>query len=110
MQDNQLELVPYSLRIRDTVYPTSVPPHFFKRKRWKRPDPAHIKATIPGTVLQVFAKKGQKVERGDKLAVFVTMKMHNAILAPHAGEVVEVFVKEGDTFPKDMLLFEVRPR
>lgn len=101
-------MTPGEVRILDTTYPTNVTKRYLNRKKWERPNPDVVLSFIPGTVLQLAVKKGQKVKAGDTLAVFVAMKMHNTVLAPHDGEVVEIFVKEGDKFHKGASLFEVR--
>jgi biotin carboxyl carrier protein len=96
------------LRILDTSYQTNITKRYLNRKAWKNPNPNIVVSFIPGTVLQLLVKKGQQVKAGDKLAIFVAMKMHNAVLAPHDGTVAEIFVNEGDRFPKGASLLEVR--
>ncbi|MDR1341983.1 MAG: biotin/lipoyl-binding protein [Prevotellaceae bacterium] len=108
-EKNQQELVPGSVCILDTAYPTNVTRRYLERKKWVRPNSNIVLSFIPGTILQLLVKEGQAVKAGDKLAVFVAMKMHNTVLAPHDGEVVKIFVCEGDRFPKGASLFEVRP-
>ena len=49
-----------------------------------------LKAPMPGTVLEVMAKEGQRVREGQHLMTLEAMKMEHKILAPKPGEVTEV--------------------
>lgn len=55
-----------------------------------------IEAPMPGLVKAVFAKAGQAVAEGDRLAVLEAMKMEHALLAARDGVVAEVLVAAGD--------------
>lgn len=55
-----------------------------------------IEAPMPGLVKGVFAKAGQVVQAGDRLAILEAMKMEHALLAVRDGIVAEVMVAEGD--------------
>ena len=54
-----------------------------------------IEAPMPGMVKAVFAKAGQAVAAGDRLAVLEAMKMEHALLAARDGVVAEVLVTAG---------------
>ncbi len=54
-----------------------------------------IEAPMPGLVKGVFAKAGQVVAEGDRLAILEAMKMEHALLAVRDGVVAEVLVVEG---------------
>jgi len=54
-----------------------------------------IEAPMPGLVKAVFAKVGQKVVIGDRLAVLEAMKMEHSLLAERDGVVGEVLVETG---------------
>ena len=54
-----------------------------------------VKAPMPGVILEVSVKAGDKVTRGQQIAVLDAMKMHNVIGAPRAGTIAEVFVVAG---------------
>ena len=54
-----------------------------------------VKSEITGTVWQLKAKPGDKVESGDTLIVIESMKMEMAVLAPASGVVHEVRCAEG---------------
>jgi 3-methylcrotonyl-CoA carboxylase alpha subunit len=54
-----------------------------------------IEAPMPGLVKAVFAAAGQKVVKGDRLAVLEAMKMEHALLAERDGIVAEVLTVTG---------------
>jgi len=54
-----------------------------------------VEAPMPGLVKGVFAKAGQVVAEGDRLAILEAMKMEHALLAARDGVVAEVLVSEG---------------
>jgi 3-methylcrotonyl-CoA carboxylase alpha subunit len=53
-----------------------------------------IEAPMPGLVKALFAKAGQTVTAGTRLAVLEAMKMEHGLLAPRDGVVAEVLVNE----------------
>ena len=55
-----------------------------------------IRSEITGTVWQVKAKSGDRVEPGDTLVVIESMKMEIPVLAEDGGTVQEILVKEKD--------------
>ena len=56
-----------------------------------------VKAPMPGVILEVAVKVGDRVERGQAVAVLDAMKMHNTIGAPRAGVVAEVLASAGQS-------------
>jgi 3-methylcrotonyl-CoA carboxylase alpha subunit len=54
-----------------------------------------IEAPMPGLVKAVFAKAGQEVKQGDRLAILEAMKMEHALLAARDGVVAEVLAEAG---------------
>ena len=57
--------------------------------------PGAVVSSMQGMILSVKAKVGSKVNAGDTICVIEAMKMENAVNAPHAGIVQEIFVAEG---------------
>lgn len=55
-----------------------------------------LKAPMPGLVVKVPVKEGEKVEQGDVLLILESMKMQNELKAPRAGTVQHIRVSEGD--------------
>ena len=66
----------------------------------------NIKAPMPGLILNINVKEGQKVKEGDTLLVLEAMKMENAISAENDGTIKSVNVKTGNTVEKGELLIE----
>ena len=54
-----------------------------------------IVAPMPGTILRVAVKAGDKATKGQTLLVFEAMKMENEILAPSDCVIQEVSVTKG---------------
>jgi biotin carboxyl carrier protein len=54
-----------------------------------------VVAPMPGTVLQVAVKIGDRVSKGQTLLVLEAMKMENEIMAPAAGVVSELNITQG---------------
>jgi pyruvate carboxylase subunit B len=64
-----------------------------------------VKSTMPGIIIKIMVKAGEKVKEGDVIAILESMKMENDIKSPIAGEVKSVFVNEDDTVgPADILM------
>ncbi|APG46431.1 acetyl/propionyl/methylcrotonyl-CoA carboxylase subunit alpha [Phaeobacter porticola] len=55
-----------------------------------------IEAPMPGLVKAVFAKAGDEVKEGDRLAILEAMKMEHSLLAARDGIVAEVLAQAGD--------------
>ena len=76
-----------------------------------RPRPSHqgcVTTAMPGTIVDVKAKIGDKVEAGDGVLVIEAMKMENEIQAPESGVVISVHVKKGDSVAPDETLVEIQ--
>lgn len=97
------------LIIDDGVYETRLTRKYRKRKPWQKQDPGKVLAVIPGTIVAVRVKKGQRVRRGESLLVLEAMKMKNEIFAPIDGRVKELHVTEGQVVPRLHLLAELEP-
>ena len=54
-----------------------------------------VAAPIPGTVLEVFVKVGDKIEAGQPVLKLEAMKMENTISAPISGKVTSITVAKG---------------
>lgn len=66
-----------------------------------------IKAPLPGTVVAINVKVGQKVNEGDSLIKLVAMKMENDIIAEKGGVVKEIMVRKNESVNKDDILIIV---
>ncbi len=77
-----------------------------------RPRPHHagcVTTAMPGTIVAVKVKIGDKVKAGDGVLVIEAMKMENEIQAATTGTVVAVHVTKGDTVTPDESLLEIQP-
>lgn len=69
-------------------------------------EPKHIGATMPGTVIKMLCKEGDKVEKGDYLLITEAMKMETTIQAPFKGVIKRIHVKDGAAISVNDLLVE----
>ena len=68
-----------------------------------------LTAPLPGTVIKIAVKKGQRVAANDLLAIVEAVKMEHQITAPFGGTVGAVHFREGDRVNKDDLLLDLEP-
>jgi 3-methylcrotonyl-CoA carboxylase alpha subunit len=69
----------------------------------------HLRSPMPGQVLDVRARPGDRVEAGAVLVVLEAMKMEHSLSAPWAGTVVAVAVKAGDRVEEGVELAVLEP-
>ena len=67
-----------------------------------------VTAPMHGKVVAVFVALGERVEKGQRLAVVEAMKMEHALVAPVSGEVVEVAAEPGAQVAEGTLLVHIR--
>ncbi len=65
-----------------------------------------ITAPIPGSIISVAVKPGDKVTKGQELCVLEAMKMKNAIRANRDGQIATVYATVGQTVQKGAPLVE----
>ncbi len=95
-----------TLIVHGTKYRTLYTKKYESRNKWQQKNDKHILSFIPGTVLELFVKNGEKVQENQPLLVLEAMKMENTIFAPFSGTVKAVNIKLGDRVPKDTLMIE----
>jgi oxaloacetate decarboxylase alpha subunit/pyruvate carboxylase subunit B len=61
-------------------------------------------APMPGMVVSIEKKQGEKVKAGETVVILEAMKMQNALPAPVDGTIKEVHVDSGDQVDKDDVL------
>ena len=98
---------PQIIIVHSAKYQTTYNQKYLNRKKWIEPNPNHINSFIPGTIVDVFVKEGQKVKAGESLLVLEAMKMHNNVQMPFHGKVVKVNVVNGQKVPKNYLMIEL---
>ena len=89
-------------------FKTRLSKKFLNHKPYAPPDYKKIYAFIPGTILNVSVKDKHKIKKGEHLLVLQAMKMNNIISSQIDGTVKKVYVKKGDTVPKNFLLVELK--
>jgi len=82
----------------DTTIPTGLPSDYKSDER--------ILAPIPGLVLEVFVRAGDRVNPGDRLLVIEAMKMRNTLRSGHALTVASVDVEAGEAVKSGQRLVE----
>ncbi|MCK4634197.1 hypothetical protein KAT42_05125 [Candidatus Bathyarchaeota archaeon] len=59
---------------------------------------------MPGKIVLLKVKSGDRVEVGDPLCILEAMKMENEVIAPVGGVVVDVKVDQGSSVDKGDVL------
>ena len=70
-------------------------------------NPNHVPAPMPGSVVTVAVKPGQKVSKGNPLVSVEAMKMETVIAADRDATVIKVLVAPGDRVDAKDLLIEL---
>lgn len=68
-----------------------------------------VSANIPGKVVTVEVKIGDKVSEGQVVMILEAMKMQNEIQAPVSGEVTEIHCEEGQSIEANVPLLVITP-
>lgn len=71
-------------------------------------DTKDIVSPIQGNVIDVLAKPGQKVKKGDVLLLIEAMKLENEVNAPSDCEIVEILVNKGQTVATNQVLIKIK--
>ena len=66
-----------------------------------------VDSPLPGRVVSILVKPGDKVVTGDTVVTLEAMKMENAITSNYTGVVRQVLVAEGDAVLADTPLIEI---
>jgi biotin carboxyl carrier protein len=66
-----------------------------------------IKAPMPGLILKIRKKVGDKVEQGESVIILEAMKMENDIKAPASGVIENISISEGSPVEKGITLFSI---
>ena len=64
-------------------------------------------APLPGKVIALKVKVGDKVKAGQEVVILEAMKMENSITSDVAGTIKQILVQEGDNVATDAILVEV---
>ena len=63
-----------------------------------------VVAQMPGTIIEILVKIGDKVEEDQELMILESMKMENPVYPPSDGTVKEIKVAVGDKVSTDQVL------
>lgn len=66
----------------------------------------HIKAPMPGLVLELLVEVGQEVSKGDSVLILEAMKMENVIKAEGDAVVKNITINKGDAVEKNQIMIE----
>ncbi len=66
-----------------------------------------VRTSMPGKVIKVLVKEGERVEEGQPILVLEAMKMQNEIKSPGSGTITRINPKAGDSVETGALLFQV---
>jgi biotin carboxyl carrier protein len=66
-----------------------------------------VKAPLPGLIIDVKVREGEKVRAGQNIVVMEAMKMENQIQATTDGTVKKIFVKKGDNVAEGNAMVEI---
>jgi len=69
----------------------------------------HPVAPMPGTIVAVKVRAGERVAAGQPLLIMEGMKMELTLAAPLAGTVERVLCAEGDSVDAEAVLVDIRP-
>jgi len=106
MAENEKEYRPFL--VDQVPYMTLTTKKYENRKKWQPSNPKEICSIIPGSVIDVFVKPGQKVKSGEVLLILDSMKMHTKIEMPYDGVIKAVNLAKGDRIPKNAVLITIK--
>lgn len=66
-----------------------------------------VNSPMPGKVLDVLVKTGDKVKVGDPIIILESMKMENTITAEFGGYINNIFAAEGDILASGQMMLDV---
>lgn len=66
-----------------------------------------VKSPMPGMILKIKKKVGDQIEIGESVVILEAMKMENDLRSPSSGIIKEIFVKEGTSVEKDVVLLTI---
>ena len=69
-----------------------------------------LNAPMPGVVLTIKVRVGNKVKKGDPLIVLEAMKMENVLGSPIDGVIESIEVNENDTIEKNTVLIKFQKK
>jgi len=68
---------------------------------------AAVIAPMPGVIINVLVREGDKIKAGEAIIVLEAMKVENTLTAPAAGKVTEIHCHVGDSVKKGAVLVQI---
>ena len=66
-----------------------------------------VRAPLPGLIIDVKVREGEKVKAGQNIVIMEAMKMENQIQATIDGTVKKIFIKKGDNVAEGNAMVEI---
>ena len=95
------------LLIDETPYETEIPENDLIGRFKGISDPLEVRAIIPGTIVEIKVKEGQRISYGQVLLILEAMKMYNEIEAKIDGKIEEISVSAGDRVEKGQPMIQI---
>jgi biotin carboxyl carrier protein len=67
----------------------------------------HLKAPMPGLVITVLVKEGQKIKKDELLLILESMKMQNELKSPRDGVVSRIRIQPGESVEQRQILLTI---
>ncbi len=104
LSEEKAEMVDFT--VNGVTMSTTLTKKFMNRRSWVKPHDNKVYSFIPGTVRELFVRKGDRVKENDRLLILEAMKMMNTITAPLNGTISKIHVAPGDKVPKGKVMVE----
>jgi biotin carboxyl carrier protein len=106
----RFEVTPENEAAQAAAQPIAEKKRFAPNPQTASPNPAISGSTqtapLPGTVIEVFIKAGEKVEAGQVILIIEAMKMKNSIRSIYSGTVKDVLVSAGQSVAHKQALIQ----
>lgn len=79
----------------------------YKPKAPDRKVSGSLKSSLPGQIVAILVKQGDRVKKGQPVIILESMKMENEILAPKSGVISKIHVEKEQIVMKAHLLMEI---
>tara|TARA_Y100000588_G_C14242012_1_gene919812 strand:- start:541 stop:2238 length:1698 start_codon:yes stop_codon:yes gene_type:complete len=80
-----------------------------QQKKRNVTEPGDISVSMPGTVVSIAVKKGEKIKKGQVVLVLEAMKMETEVESSITGTVDEIYCKKGDKVTPNQVLVSIIP-
>ncbi|MBN2637056.1 MAG: acetyl-CoA carboxylase biotin carboxyl carrier protein subunit [Prolixibacteraceae bacterium] len=99
-----------TLIVQGAIYQTMLTRKFEERVKWETPNKNLIYSFIPGTIIDMYVKTGDKLKEGETILLLEAMKMQNQVRMPFDGVIKKIYVKKDEVIPNRHLMMEIEPR